>query len=175
MNDELISVIEAAKQIGYGKQAVFKILKRNGIATEMHRSSDHNGQSIAYISIDDFSLIQADVESRIQSATSIEDDDESIVTLDSGYFYLIQLEPDHDAGRFKLGFAVNVDQRLRSHKCSAPFSVLIKSWPCKRVWERTAIDCVTQDCEQLHTEVFRTLSIDDVVAKCDNFFAMMPL
>ena len=167
-------MIDAAKRIGYGKTAVFKILKRHGIATEMHRNANHNGQAIAYISLDDFNLIQNDVETRNQTTDSNDDDYKPTANLDTGFFYLIQLEPDHDAGRFKLGFAANVNERLRSHKCSAPFSILIKSWPCKRIWERTAIDCVTHDCEQLHTEVFRTSSIDDVVAKCDTFFTMMP-
>ncbi len=173
MHDDRVSVIEAAKQIGYGKQAVFKILKRLGIDTDREHNSAHNGQAIAYISMADFAVLQNDVASRNTTPSDSHDSEASIVG-GIGFFYLIQLEPDHDAGRFKLGFATNVGDRLRSHRCSAPFATLIKSWPCKRAWERTAIDCVTQECEQLHTEVFRTNSIDDVIAKCDNFFKIMP-
>ena len=172
MHNDRISVIEAAKQIGYGKQGVFKLLKRLGIETAKSHSPEYNGQAIAYISMDDFTRLQNDVAVR---STSESDTDTNDTTLgDSGFFYLIQLEPEHDPGRFKLGFANNVGERLRSHRCSAPFATLVKSWPCKRVWERTAIDCVTQNCEQLHTEVFRTDSIDDVIAYCDRFFDLMP-
>lgn len=172
MHNDQISVIEAAKQIGYGKQGVFKLLKRLGIETVRSHSPEHNGQAIAYISMDDFTRLQNDV--AIRSVSESDADSTDTILGDSGFFYLIQLEPEHDPGRFKLGFANNVGERLRSHRCSAPFSTLVKSWPCKRVWERTAIDCVTQNCEQLHTEVFRTDSMDAVIAICDRFFDLMP-
>lgn len=41
---------------------------------------------------------------------------------DVGFFYLIQLEPEHDSGRFKLGFTMDLDGRLQKHRCSAPFA-----------------------------------------------------
>jgi hypothetical protein len=94
--------------------------------------------------------------------------------LDQGVFYLLLLEPDHDPGRFKVGFAINLPDRLRALRCSAPFAIVIKSWPCKNLWEKTAIECVSEGCERLHTEVFRTASIETVIAKCESFFALMP-
>ena len=42
------------------------------------------------------------------------------------------------------------------------------------LWEKTAIECVTDGCERLHTEVFRVDSIDTVIEKCDKFFGLMP-
>jgi hypothetical protein len=89
-------------------------------------------------------------------------------------FYLIQLEPDFDPGRFKIGFAASLPERLRHLRCSAPFAAVLKTWPCRRLWEKTAIDCVSAGCERLHTEVFRTASLDEVVGRCDGFFAIMP-
>jgi hypothetical protein len=91
-----------------------------------------------------------------------------------GVFYLIQLEPEHDPGRFKLGFATNIEERLRSHKTAAPFSKVLKTWPCKLLWEKTAIECASQGCARLHTEVFRTESIDEVQSRCEQFFKLMP-
>jgi len=91
-----------------------------------------------------------------------------------GVFYVVQLEPDHDPGRFKVGFASNMAERLRAHRCSAPFSKVLKTWPCRSLWEKTAIDCVCVGCEKLHTEVFRIDSIDKVITKCDEFLALMP-
>jgi hypothetical protein len=44
----------------------------------------------------------------------------------------------------------------------------------RRLRERTAIDCVTESCDRLHTEVFRCLSLETVIAKCEQFFGMMP-
>lgn len=174
MNDDRISVIEAAQAVGYAKQAVFKILSRLGIETFKERNANHNGQAIAYISLDDFQVLQSNVASR-QSATTVDPDQEcDSIGFEYGVFYLIQLEPDHDPGRFKVGFAASINERLRSHKCSAPFALVVKTWVCRRLWERTVIDCVTSDCEQLHTEVFRTDDIAAVVARCDAFFEIMP-
>ena len=42
------------------------------------------------------------------------------------------------------------------------------------MWEKPAIDCVTNKCEQIYTEVFRTDSIEEVKLKCDQFFELMP-
>ncbi|NQV27523.1 MAG: hypothetical protein HQ518_24505 [Rhodopirellula sp.] len=174
MNDDRISVIEAAQAVGYGKQGVFKLLNRLGIETFKERSADHNGQAIAYISLDYFRLLQSDVASRQGATTDDLELDGDSLGLDYGVFYLIKLEPTHDPGRFKVGFATNINERLRTHRCSAPFSQVAKTWPCKRLWERTAIDCVTATCEQLHTEVFRTDDLVGVITTCDNFFAIMP-
>ncbi len=174
MNDDRISVIEAAQAVGYGKQAVFKILNRLGVETFKERSQDHNGQAIAYIALEDFQLLQNDVASRQGAATGDPETEGDLLGLDDGVFYLIQLEPEHDPGRFKVGFAININERLRAHKCSAPFAHVVKAWACKRRWERTAIDCVTSKCLQLHTEVFRADAVAAVIEKCDEFFAIMP-
>ena len=64
--------------------------------------------------------------------------------------------------------------RLQKHRCSAPFAQYIATWPCRRVWERAAIDCVTNACEQLHTEVFRATSLEQIATRAKSFFAMMP-
>jgi hypothetical protein len=42
------------------------------------------------------------------------------------------------------------------------------------LWEKTAIDCVTEGCKQLHTEVFRTQSIEPVLQRCGQLFNLMP-
>ena len=70
-------------------------------------------------------------------------------------FYVILLDPESDPGRFKVGFSTEVAERLRSHETFAPFSELVKTWPCKTLWENTAIDCIADGCERLAPEVFR--------------------
>ena len=112
------------------------------------------------------------------NARSVKDKDGSASlsdTPDRGVFYLIQLEQEHDPGRFKVGFASNMMERLRTHRCSAPFATVVETWPCHTLWERTAIVCVTQNCQQIHTEVFRAADIAQVKELCDRFFELMPL
>ncbi len=101
MSEELISVIDAAKQIGKAKQSVFKVLKRLGIETHKLHGPDARGQLISYITMEDFRLVTEEMKS---SSEFISENLES-VTPELGVFYLVQLEPDHDSGRFTLGFA----------------------------------------------------------------------
>ena len=174
MDDDLIAVRDVAAQHGKRKQTVFKILKRLGIGTTKQRSSTGKNQLIAYITQDQFKLVRAE----LVAIAGDDSDDDSLdrieLPVDQGVFYLIQLEPQFDPGRFKVGFATSLPERLRHLRCSAPFATVLRSWPCQRLWEKTAIDCVSAGCERLHTEVFRAASLDEIAARCEKFFAMMP-
>ena len=172
MNEDLISVSDAAQKLGIYKQTLFRVIKRLGVDTIKKKSSSHRGQAISYITKKDFDLI-------VDNQSIIKDHEKGVspissAQIDHGVFYLIQLEPEHDPGRFKLGFASNMPERLRSHRCSAPFATIVETWPCHVLWEKTAIDCVTQGCEKLHTEVFRSTDIENVKRKCEHFFSLMP-
>ncbi len=169
MENNLIAVTQLARDLGKRKQHIFKVLNRLGIERKLQKSSEARGQKIAYVTSEDYKRVK-DYFSGIDSESS-----ETIVDSDvGGVFYLIQLEPEHDPGRFKLGFATNIEERLRSHKTAAPFSKVSKTWPCKLLWEKTAIDCATQGCEQIHTEVFRFESVQEIQSRCDQFFSLMP-
>lgn len=169
MSDELISVIDVAAKLGERKQYIFKILRRLGIESKKQKSSEARGQSIAYITTKEYDQVKEYLVGFDKAS------DTSIIQQDiGGVFYLIQLEPKHDSDRFKVGFATNIEERLRGHKTAAPFSKVLKTWSCKPLWEKTAIDCISQGCERLHTEVFRTDSIEQVLSRCDEFFKLMP-
>ena len=160
------------------KQTVFKVLRRLGIETIKSRGGSQNrGQTIAYITDHDArSVLEALTSNRIpqheQEAEAHEFLDAALY--DIGVFYLLRLEPEHDPSRFKVGFANNFNERLRHLRCSAPYTQVVKTWPCRRLWEKTAIECVTDGCERLHTEVFRALSLEAIEEKCAEFFALMP-
>ena len=170
MDENYISVIDVAKEVGKAKQTVFKVLKRLGIRSNKMRGPDSRGQLIAYITKVESKLVKAE----LQNMQGGESSRLEPVIPELGVFYVVQLEPDHDPGRFKVGFASNMAERLRSHRCSAPFSVVLKTWPCRSLWEKTAIECVCDGCERLHTEVFRTDTIDKVISKREDFFSLMP-
>ena len=177
MSEELISVIDIAKQLGKSKQTIFKVLRRLGITPTKIRNSSNRGQLISYVTNDESHYIRED----LQSVTRSVDDEETQKATNSdalqnelGLFYLLSLEPNHDPGRFKVGFTLSIPERLRALRCSAPFTEIVDTWPCKRLWEKTAIECVTTNSERLHTEIFRTQSIDSVIRKCNHFFDLMP-
>lgn len=169
MQDELISVIEIARIHDKRKQHVFKLLKRLGIEQVKALGEDSRGQKVAWISRDDYQILKTELE---QSATQSEKMDDLDTAL--GVFYLIQLEPELDPGRFKVGFAANIDHRLRSHRTAAPLCRLVNTWRCKALWEKTAIDSICAGYERLYTEVFRAPSIEEVENRCESFFDVMP-
>lgn len=176
MNNEMISVIEAGRQLERRKSTIFKVMKRLDIHAHKRRDSNSGNQVVAYLTHDDFIRVK---ETLIAGSSDKSEEGESgngdaFISAEIGVFYLIKLEPDHDPLRFKVGFAANINERLRALRCSAPFSIVVKSWPCRRLWEKTAIDCVTFGCDRLHTEVFRCSSLETVTAKCEQFFGMMP-
>lgn len=173
MDKELISVIDAATQLGIPyRQTLFKIIKRLGFSPVKQRTSGHGNQLVSYITSDDLELIRKHLSQKRPDTKGGEASSEQ--QIDRGVFYLIQLEPEHDPGRFKVGFASNMSERLRAHRCSAPLATVLTTWPCRPLWEKTAIDCVTQSCEQIHTEVFRTDDISAVRNRCEQFFSLMP-
>ena len=176
MSDDLISVIDLAAHHGFFKQTVFKVLKRLGIEPTKRPGANSRGQVIAYITQEEARLVVE--EFRARSSSSSQDQDSSsipeAVLQERGVFYLLSLEPQSDPGRFKVGFAASLPERLRQLRCSAPFAEVVATWPCKRLWERTAIDCVAEGSERIHTEVFRAASVASVREKCERFFALMP-
>lgn len=173
IGDNLISVIDVANHHGKHKQTVFKVLSRLGIETSKRRNSSNRNQLVSYITQEEFRLVGAELSIAVKRQQPGGEEDD-FVSAEVGFFYLVQLEPTLDACRFKVGFATNMPERLRALRCSAPYASVVKKWPCRRLWERTAIDCVTTGCEQLHTEVFRGTLLNEVVDRCEQFFSLMP-
>jgi hypothetical protein len=167
---EKVSVLDVAKELRQQKPYIYVLVKRLGITPIMEVTPDSKGHKIMLICRNDVARIDAYLKEN-----GLEENENALATGNTpGVFYLIQLEPTHDPGRIKLGFATNADDRLRSHRTAAPFSRIVKTWPSKLLWEKTAIDCVTQNCERLRTEVFRASDVVDVERRCDRFFSMMP-
>jgi hypothetical protein len=175
VGEELISVIDIARQNGRTKTCVFKVVKRLGIQPVKRRSTSRHNQFVACITDEECRLVVAELRAIDHAPRETEADEiEGITDAEAGVFYLIRLEPEFDPGRFKVGFAAGIGERLRQLRCSAPFAEVVATWPCRRLWERTVIDSVTIGTERLHTEVFRARSLDEVIGRCEQFFAVMP-
>ena len=177
MDDDLISVIDVARQYDKRKTTVFRLLKRLGIEPTKRRSSSSQNHMISYITQEEFRLVAIELQAiidRDDSEMNEQDEADDFVSSEVGVFYVIQLEPEFDPGRFKVGFAAGMSERLRQLRCSAPFIKLVRTWPCRRLWEKTAIESVAAGCERLHTEVFRAGSLEEISGRCERFFNVMP-
>ena len=167
MGDELISIADIAQIHQRHRSSIHKLVRRLGFNVVKKKSDQGRGQAVSHITANDYEELKSNIQDwdNANAETGVDS---------SGVFYVIQLEPKLDPGRVKVGFTENLDERLRSHRTSAPFSEIVAKWPCKLLWEKTAIECVTQDCERLYTEVFRTDNVDELIQKANQFFELMP-
>lgn len=175
---ERIAIVDLADDLEVRKQRIFKVLRRLGIRPTQRREPSRGNQNVATVTASEASAIRAEI---VKSSVTPGVDNNLPLggpaiyySDDVGFFYLIQLEPGHDPGRFKVGFTTDLEGRLQKHRCAAPFAQYLCSFPSKRVWERAAIDCVTNECERLHTEVFRAERLEEVASRVQSFFSMMP-
>lgn len=91
-----------------------------------------------------------------------------------GYFYLIQLIPEFQPDRVKVGFADDVKKRFKEHQTASPTAKLIGYWHCKRAWDQAAMDSITRtDCEYVLNEVYEG-DIEGFVNRAKEFFRIMP-
>jgi hypothetical protein len=85
----------------------------------------------------------------------------AVTSSDVGVFYIIQLVPDLDPNRIKLGFAESLDRRLSEHRTAAPTAQVLQAWPSRRTWEGTVIAALTRSgCSLIRNEVFLCDSLE---------------
>lgn len=101
-------------------------------------------------------------------------DSQKPIASEVGVFYVIQLVPELDPHRIKLGFADDLRSRLDQHHTAAPTAQVVKSWPCRRSWERTVMDCLALGCRLILNEVFNCDDIDALVRRGDELFRVLP-
>lgn len=92
-----------------------------------------------------------------------------------GWFYVVQVLPELEPRRVKLGFATDTLQRLHTYWTICPNAMIVKTWPCRFVWEQCAIASATRiDCEQIGQELFHCDDLAELIERCDTFFALLP-
>lgn len=169
--EHLISIIDIARNHGRRKQAIHRIVRKLGLNVENVVGERTRGQKASHIAVRDYETHRSQFDAPIRPGKLADASDSPAA---HAVFYLILTEPELDPGRFKVGFSADIEERLRHHRTAAPFSELVRHWPCKALWEKTAIDCVADGCQQLGPEVFRADSIEDVIRRADQFFDLMP-
>lgn len=165
-----VALSELAVELGLDRSNMLKYVKKLNISTQDRRTPKSKNQLTKTVTLDDAEIIR-DTRQR-EGFTN----DATIVSVpDWGVFYIIQLVPEYDQKRLKLGFTDNLDNRLSQHKTAAPTATVLKSWPCKRVWEKTIIDALTvRHCRLVANEVFECDSYEKLVGLADTIFDILP-
>jgi len=164
-----ITLAQLATELGMDRSNLGKYIRANGFSFTKIRTKESNNQLT-------LALTEGDAESIRQLRTSLGfHSNPKPIENGDGYFYVIQVVPDLDTNRVKLGFASNVNARLATYKTSSPSATLLKSWPCRVSWERAAMDSITRaGCSQIGIEVFTCDDLDRLVRNGDSFFKIMP-
>lgn len=169
MNEEFISVKELAVKIGMDRSHARRYVRRLGIEPTKRRDPGSGNQPTLTVSRSEADFIMQRRAEQGFGASSKE------VQNDNGFFYIIQLVPELDARRVKLGFADDVNVRLLQHRTAAPTAVLVKAWPCKRSWESTVIDALAFAGGRLIlNEVYEFEDFALLVTRADQIFSILP-
>lgn len=115
---ERIAIVDLADDLQVRKQRIFKVLPRLDIRPTQRREPIRGNQNLATVSLSEASAIRAGiVKSSVTPGVGSGPPLGGPATYysdDVGFFYLIQLEPRHDPGRFKVGFTMDLEGRLQS-------------------------------------------------------------
>jgi len=173
MADVMVSFKELAARLRmdrshankYAKKAAAKL----GIQIGQWRDPTANNQVVLAVTEQDAERI---VEYR-RSQGFLESD--KVPATDTGLFYVVQLVPELDPSRIKLGFTTDMNERLSQHRTAAPTSAVLKTWPCRRAWETTVIDClVCAGCKLILNEVYECPDIAALLDRGDELFQLLP-
>lgn len=167
--NEFVSLKELAERIGLDRSNTRKYVLKLGIQPHKRRTPDSRHQLTLAVTKDEAERIIGERDA--QGFTSAA----KIVEADTGIFYVVQLVPELDPKRIKLGFALDLNERLAEHKTAAPTAKVLKAWPCKRAWELTVTDCLSAaNCRLILSEVFECDDLAGLVRRGDDLFALLP-
>ena len=169
-SDGFVSIKKLAQRLGMDRSHARRYVLKLGYSFHKRRTSDSRSQLTLCVPAFEAEAIGAHRANQGFTASTI------VVVADVGVFYVIQLVPELDPRKLKLGFAESLEQRLGQHRTAAPTAKVLQAWPCERSWELTAIDALTSvGCRLILNEVFECDDPDALVQRGEAFFHMLPL
>ncbi|HKB03627.1 MAG TPA: hypothetical protein VKD90_15495 [Gemmataceae bacterium] len=94
----------------------------------------------------------------------------------AGYFLAVQLVPDLDPRRLKLGFTLDLRAWSVHFRVAAPTAVVAGCWRCRENWVATVIDCVSaRGCSAIADSVFNCDDVPELVARANALFGLLPM
>jgi hypothetical protein len=169
MGNGYISIKHLAEKLGMDRSHARRYVLKLGVKPQKRRTADSGSQLTLTVTEEEAASI---LKHRQEQGFS---SDGKPVESEAGVFYVIQLVPELDPKRIKLGFAIDLNDRLTQHRTAAPTAKVLTSWPCRRSWETTVMDCLSSvSCRHIMNEVFECSALDDLVTKGNALFGMLP-
>jgi len=167
--DAYISIKHLAEKLGMDRSHARRYVLKLGFKPQKRRTADSGSQLTLTVTTQEAEAIYRH---RMDQGFTAEG---KAVESEAGVFYVIQLIPELDPKRIKLGFAIDLNDRLVQHRTSAPTAKVLQSWPCKRSWEVTVMDCLSSvACRHILNEVFECDNLDDLVGTANELFRILP-
>ena len=168
-DEEHVSIRRLAERLGMDRSHARRYVLKLGIKPQRRRTPDSRNQPTLTVTHSQAEVILRNRKEQgflAQPAPPVPE---------TGVFYAIQLVPELDPKRVKLGFAADITERLAQHRTAAPTARVARTWPCKRSWELTVMDAITAcGCRLILNEVFEVDDLSDLLARGDAFFALLP-
>ncbi len=165
---EYVTLAELAQEWGLDRSNTRKYVLKEGFVPFRVRTEAARNQPTLALSPEDAEAIRD--RRRQQGFTAMG----GIVESGPGVFYVVQLIPELDPLRVKLGYTDGIDGRLAAHRTASPTAQLVKVWPCQRTWEPAAMASISKDCRLIGNEVYQCESLEALTARGDAFFALLP-
>lgn len=165
-----VTLSALALELGLDKSGLRKYALKNHFVPVQIRTLESRGQSMLALSSEDAEALR-----ELRQQQGFGPGTGEVLDTGTGFFYVVQLVPELSPNRLKLGYTNGLDGRLSAHRTAAPTAILLKSWPCQKVWEPAAIASATRvESRPLSNEVFDCDDAGRLVERVDAFFALMP-
>ena len=169
MDDDFVSLKQLAEEFRLDRSNMRKYVLKTGVTPHKRRTADSASQLTLAVTVAEADLIRT--KRREQGFLEAS----RPLVADVGVFYVIQLVPELDPGRLKFGFADDIQTRLAQHRTSAPTAKVAKTWPCRRSWEGTLIDCLAgAGCKLILNEVYECDDMAKILERADAIFGFLP-
>ncbi|HET6882900.1 MAG TPA: type II toxin-antitoxin system VapC family toxin [Pirellulales bacterium] len=156
--DQLVPLQRLAREMRVDRSHFRRYVVRLGITPQKRHTPDSGNKLVVTVTAHEADRIRA---ARRQQGYEVDGLQVEAVV---GVFYVVQLVPELDPNRVKLGFADDAAARLAQHRTAAPTAKLLKTWPCKRSSEFTVIDALSAaNCKLILNEVYECC---DLVFEC---------
>lgn len=169
MEEKYISFKQLSEQLGMDRSHARRYILKLGIKPQKRRTPDSGNQLCLTVTEEQAQEILRQRSDQGFLNTS------KVIDTELGVFYVIQLVPELDYRRLKLGFAIDINERLSQHRTAAPTATILQTWPCKRSWETTVTDClISEGCKLILNEVYECDDLNKLILKGNALFKILP-
>jgi hypothetical protein len=141
---------DLARQIGAHRSGFKRALENRGYSVFEVRASSSGNQKTLAISREDAERFRAEREAEI-----VHDVVARQASPDKGFVYAVEVDPEMRPGRIKVGWSMNIAQRLATYRAIAPDLRVVGLWRADgQFLEQTALLVARRDGTRIGQELF---------------------